>query len=218
MTALKVEVDTIKVTKMWQGPILRASDGKAKLLIRTTAHLQFFLKFKTRKTIAETLEEKNLDLGVTQRIRIFDGSTVTFQIVSVRSKLSRLYTMILTCDTFIIPCLNCVENETFEDVVEVKMEAAFNFMEFIHTKEFIFFCVVGFVILSSLIVMCVVCIASTSKKIRRSPGYNRAATQVRPGLEDIIVSVIFIILWAINKSIHLQIWQDVELLDLDKLE
>jgi len=66
---------------------------------------------------------------------------------------------------------------TYDDIVEVKMEVPFDFMTFIHTKEFLFFCLVGIVILTSLIVMCVACIASSSKKTR-SPGYNRAATQV----------------------------------------
>ena len=73
-------------------------------------------------------------------------------------------------------------NETLaDDFMEVLPKEAnpFDLMEFIQTKEFLFFCVVGLVILVSLLVMCVVCVSNAKRKGVGSPvGYNRAATQV----------------------------------------
>lgn len=75
--------------------------------------------------------------------------------------------------------------ENFNDYEEVTVVQTptetniWDFHTFIYTQEFLFLSGIGVVVLMSLVVMCAACIASSKKKPRRPPGYDRAATQVQ---------------------------------------
>ncbi|ODN04404.1 Tyrosine-protein kinase transmembrane receptor Ror2 [Orchesella cincta] len=75
------------------------------------------------------------------------------------------------------------ENETttneYQEVEEFSESPVtrFDIPTLMQSQEFIIFVGIAVIVLISLIVMCAACVASTKKKPRRPPGYDRAATQ-----------------------------------------
>lgn len=77
-----------------------------------------------------------------------------------------------------------LENETttseYQEVEEISETPIpkFDIATLIQSQEFFFFVGIAVIVLISIVIMCAACFASTKKKPRRPPGYDRAATQV----------------------------------------